>query len=78
MCPLESLSPPLKLHVINIAEAEIPEVQKARYLLEVPVLLLEVNDHMKTFELPRVSPRLSGAQLLNWIEKVVSESLKIN
>ena len=38
----------------------------ARFDLEVPVLLL--RDGNSERELPRVSPRLAGAQLLRWLE----------
>ena len=51
----------------------LPTVQRylrARYDLEVPVLVLEET------ELPRVSPRLSGDGLRNWLQKVCASCLR--
>ena len=55
---LESFIPSLVLCVVNIDEPDVPEDIKARYSLEVPVLLLESSSPLRRFELPRVSPRL--------------------
>ena len=55
---------PLKLVVVDIDAPDCSALLRARYDLEVPVLLLE------EMELPRVSPRLSGDGLRNWLQKV--------
>ena len=46
-----------------------PQELKARYDLEVPVLALD------GCELPRVSPRLMGEGLLNWLQRCLSTAL---
>ena len=55
---------PLKLVVVDIDAPDCSALLRARYDLEVPVLVLEET------ELPRVSPRLSGDGLSNWLQKV--------
>ena len=55
---------PLKLVVVDIDAPDCSALLRARYDLEVPVLVLEET------ELPRVSPRLSGDGLRNWLQKV--------
>jgi len=57
---------PLQLVVVDIDSPECPASLRARYDLEVPVLVLEDT------ELPRVSPRLSGDGLRNWLQRVCS------
>ena len=73
---LDLLDPPLELCVVNIDEPDIPKSIKARYSLEVPVLILEVVSPLRRFELPRVSPRLSQEDLFVWLEKVVCSKLQ--
>ena len=55
---------PLELVVVDIDAPDCSALLRARYDLEVPVLVLEET------ELPRVSPRLSGDGLRNWLQKV--------
>ena len=57
------------LAVIDIDAQGTPEELKARYDLEVPVLALDGS------ELPRVSPRLTGEGLLNWLQRCLSTAL---
>ena len=59
----------ITLKVIDIDATGIPQELKARYDLEVPVLALDGN------ELPRVSPRLTGEGLLNWLQRCLSTAL---
>ncbi len=73
---LDHLSPPLKLCVVNIDEPEVPKSLKSRYSLEVPVLILELDNPVRRFELPRVSPRLSHEDLIIWLEKTIGKKLK--
>ena len=56
--------PPLKLVVMDIDAPDMAASLRARYDLEVPVLVLCDT------ELPRVSPRLSGDGLRNWLKRV--------
>ena len=55
---------PLKLCVVDIDAPDCSALMRARYDLEVPVLVLEDT------ELPRVSPRLNGDGLRHWLQKV--------
>ena len=55
---------PLKLVVVDIDAPDCAAPLRARYDLEVPVLVLEDT------ELPRVSPRLSGDGLRHWLQRV--------
>ena len=57
------------LTVMDIDASDTSEHVKARYDLEVPVLALDGS------ELPRVSPRLSGEGLLNWLQRCLSTAL---
>ena len=61
---LQSLD--LQLRVIDIDTQAVPAALKARYDLEVPVLALADR------ELPRVSPRLAGEGLFNWLQRRLS------
>ena len=54
------------LQVIDLDGAGVTPGLKARYDLEVPVLALADQ------ELPRVSPRLSGEGLFNWLQRALS------
>ena len=56
----------IELAVIDIDVPGTPQELKARYDLEVPVLVLDGS------ELPRVSPRLTGQGLLNWLQRCLS------
>ena len=59
----------IELTVIDIdMPGTLPDL-RARYDLEVPVLALEGS------ELPRVSPRLTGEGLLNWLQLCLSTAL---
>ena len=66
---LDLLGLSIELTVIDIDATGIPQELKARYDLEVPVLALDGCD------LPRVSPRLTGEGLLNWLHRCLSTAL---
>ena len=66
---LDLLGLSITLKVIDIDATGIPQELKARYDLEVPVLALD------GCELPRVSPRLTGEGLLNWLQRCLSTAL---
>ena len=55
-----------RLQVIDIDGHDVPPELKSRYDLEVPVLVAQGR------ELPRVSPRLSGEGLFNWLQRALS------
>ena len=56
------------LQVIDIDNPATSPELKARYSLEVPVLVAQGR------ELPRVSPRLSGEGLFNWLQRALSSA----
>ena len=58
----------LELVVIDIDASDLPPAVRARYDLEVPVLSWNGRD------LPRVSPRLSGEGLFNWLQRALSNT----
>ena len=66
---LAGLQPPLILHVIDIDGAETSAELRARYDLEVPVLALSGSGGDLSITLPRVSPRLRGTGLRDWLQK---------
>jgi hypothetical protein len=59
-------TPPLKLVVVDIDSSDCAATLRARFDLEVPVLVLGDT------ELPRVSPRLSGTGLRHWLQRACS------
>ena len=59
----------IELTVMDIDAPGTPQELKARYDVEVPVLALDGS------ELPRVSPRLMGEGLLNWLQRCLSMAL---
>lgn len=61
---LLALDPPQPLQVIDVDTD--PGLQ-GRYGLAVPVLAVAAGDASPLRELPRVSPRLAGAQLQAWL-----------
>mgnify|MGYP001343645107 FL=1 len=63
---LSRFEPPLNLEVIDIDGPGIDPELRIRYDLEVPVLALQGKP------LPRVSPRLSGEGLFNWLQRLCS------
>ena len=52
--------------MVDIDGHDVPLELKARYDLEVPVMVCHGR------ELPRVSPRLSGEGLFNWLQQALS------
>ena len=64
---LDLLGLSIELTVIDIDATGTPQELKARYDLEVPVLALADQ------ELPRVSPRLDGEGLFNWLQRRLSK-----
>jgi hypothetical protein len=63
---LRALDPPLPLRVIDV---DTDPLLQDRYGLAVPVLALSAAGDGPPRELPRVSPRLAGAQLRAWLTR---------
>ena len=74
---LEALNPPIKLTVIDIDAPETSKVDKDRYDLQVPVMVLYLDKINQKFELPRVSPRLTQESLFLWLQKAISKILEL-
>ena len=74
--PLQNLNPPIELRVIDIDAFEISKEVRARYDLQVPVMLLGRKDQDKMVEIPRVSPRLNSEGLFKWLQKVLSKTVR--
>ena len=68
---LSRMNPPLELRVIDIDAADTPKEICARYTLQVPVMMIARTDLKEIIELPRVSPRLNGEGLYQWLQKLV-------
>ena len=66
---LENLNPSIVLSIVDIDSQQVPLDIQMKYTNEVPVIVLQSNRLSKTFELPRVSPRLKEDMLLTWIQK---------
>ena len=73
---LDDLNPPLKLHIRDIDGIDVQNFERDRYSLQVPVLLLELDQPFRRLELPRASPRLSEEGLFKWLQKNISNKLK--
>ena len=69
LCEIDLKGLSIELTVMDIDAPGTPQELKARYDLEVPVLALDGS------ELPRVSPRLTGEGLLNWLQRCLSTAL---
>ncbi len=74
--PLDLLMPPLDLCVIDIDDSKTAEDLRARYDMQVPVLLLAKDALNPILELPRVSPRLDEKALFNWLQKFLTNLSK--
>ena len=69
--PLKHLNPSLELRVIDIDAVDTPKEIRARYNLQVPVMMIARTEFKEIIELPRVSPRLNGEGLYQWLEKLL-------
>ncbi len=71
--PLDNLHPPLDFFLIDIDAIQTPKEVKIRYDLVVPVLAISSKDFNHIEELPRVSPRIDGQVLFNWLQKTLAK-----
>ncbi len=72
--PIDKLNPPIKLKIIDIDHPLIPSATRERYDLQVPLLALEVNKD-SVVSLPRVSPRINGDRLFQWLQQACANAL---
>ena len=75
---MHNLNPPLKLEVIDIDGKDVLEVDRARYDLQVPVMVLGKFRFNRYVQLPRVPPRLNSEGLFKWLQKVVTQTIGLN
>ncbi|KGG12983.1 MULTISPECIES: glutaredoxin family protein [Prochlorococcus] len=73
---LQNLLPDIQLIVKDIDGKDITDIERTRYSMEVPVLLLKSKKLEQSFELPRVSPRLNQHALLDWLNKNIKGKIK--
>ena len=75
---LSRLNPPLQLYVVDIDAPSTPAKVKYLYDLRVPVLAIDNNGIFS--ELPPVPPRLIGEQLKFWLQRscTVAFGLRLN
>ncbi len=66
---LESLTPSIVLHIVDIDSKKVSLDIQMKYTNEVPVIVLDSIKLLKKIELPRIPPRLKEEMLLSWIEK---------
>ncbi len=74
--PLNEINPSLELCVKDIDSSQVTNLERARYSLEVPVLILSLKGKGQAFELPRVPLRLKHQAFLNWLHKQIQERIE--
>ncbi len=72
--PLHSLNPSLALRLIDIDSSEVTEIERVRFDLKVPIMMIQFSESNQKVELPRVSPRLGGEDLLQWLQKAIRQA----
>ena len=68
-------NPKLEIFEVDIDRFDLYKNDFKKYDHQVPVLALQLKDSKEIFELPRVSPRLKGLQLNNWLKKNINNIL---
>ena len=71
--PLNKLDPSVSLKVIDIDQESVPNSQRVKYDLRVPVLAFSLVQKNRIIELPRVSPRLKEKELMFWLQKMINK-----
>tara|TARA_B100000700_G_C14672861_1_gene681660 strand:+ start:235 stop:543 length:309 start_codon:yes stop_codon:yes gene_type:complete len=71
--PLQDLSPPLTLKIVDIDGKDVSDSQRARYDLKVPVMAFSLNSSDRIIELESISPRIKGKTLLLWLQKSINK-----
>ena len=73
---LNELFPNLEeLKEIDIDRFDLYKNDFKKYDHQVPVLALKLNESQEIIELPRISPRLKGLQLVDWLKKNINNIL---
>ncbi len=76
--PLKDLYPKFKFSIKDIDGRKVSEIERANYLMKVPVLEFRLEARNLTVELPRVSPRLTKEALQSWLQNMIYEKIEKN
>ena len=71
--PLADLEPSLSLSIVDIDGLDVTETERMHYSLEVPVMVINSSKRSRNIQMPRVSPRLKGSSLFNWLQKILDK-----
>ena len=69
--PLNELSPPLNLAIVDIDSYCVTNFERNKYDLEVPVMIIKSN--LKSIVIPRSSPRLDEKGIFNHLQKNIDK-----
>ena len=64
--------PKLKIFEVDIDRFDLYKNDFKKYDHQVPVLALQLDESQEIIELPRISPRLKGLQLVDWLKKNIN------
>tara|TARA_Y100001968_G_C19410622_1_gene746096 strand:- start:1465 stop:1776 length:312 start_codon:yes stop_codon:yes gene_type:complete len=70
---LQDLNPPITLKVVDIDGKDVSESQRVRYDLKVPVMAFFLNASNRIIELPNISPRIKGKDLMVWLQQSINK-----
>ena len=72
---INNFNPKLEILEVDIDRFDLYKNDFKKYDHQVPVLALQLTESKEIIELPRVSPRLKGSQLDNWLKKNINHIL---
>ena len=72
---INNFNPKLEILEVDIDRFDLYKNDFKKYDHQVPVLALQLTESKEIIELPRVSPRLKGLQLDNWLKKNINHIL---
>ena len=72
---INNFNPKLEILEVDIDRFDLYKNNFKKYDHQVPVLALQLNESKEIIELPRVSPRLKGLQLDNWLKRNINHIL---
>ena len=72
---INNFNPRLEIIEVDIDRFDLYKNDFKKYDHQVPVLALQLTESKEIIELPRVSPRLKGLQLDNWLKKNINHIL---
>jgi len=72
---INNFNPKLEILEVDIDRFDLYKNDFKKYDHQVPVLALQLTESKEIIELPRVSPRLKGLQLDNWLKKNINQIL---